>query len=240
VLALDFQFDETAAGRRLKLLNIVDEHTREALAMRVARHCTAADVVTELTGLVATRGAPQHLRMDNGRRMIAWALRDYCRLAGARTAFIEAGSPWQNPFIESFNGRVRDELLNVEEFPSLTVAQVVCRCLAHRGRQLRPHSALGGRPPPSTRPAGPAHPTSALVAAGPLNGGPVRATKACSSTAAAPVDRALAGLPTVGSGAIPTSGVGRTGSTPEPELRGRPRDANREPGPPRRYSGIVR
>jgi len=121
VWALDFQFDETADGRRLKLLNIVDEHTREALAMRVTRHCTADDVVTELTGLVATRGAPEHLRMDNGPEMIACPLRDYCRLAAVRTEFIEPGSPWQNPFIESFNGRVRDELLNVEEFPSLTV-----------------------------------------------------------------------------------------------------------------------
>jgi putative transposase len=147
VWALDFQFDETADGRRLKLLNIVDEHTREALAMRVARHCTADDVVTELTGLVATRGAPQHLRMDNGPEMIAWALRDYCRLTGARTAFIEPGSPWQNPFIESFNGRVRDELLNVEEFPSLTVAQVVVDAWRSEYNSYRPHSALGGRTP---------------------------------------------------------------------------------------------
>lgn len=115
--------------------------------MRVARHCTADDVVTELTGLVATRGAPEQLRMDNDPEMIAWALRDYCRLAGARTQFIEPGSPWQNPFIESFNGRVRDELLNVGEFATLTVAQVVVDAWRTEYNSYRPHSALGGRTP---------------------------------------------------------------------------------------------
>jgi putative transposase len=115
--------------------------------MRVARHCTADDVVTELTGLVATRGAPEQLRMDNDPEMIAWALRDYCRLAGARTQFIEPGSPRQDPFIESFNGRVRDELLNVGEFATLTVAQVVVDAWRTEYNSYRPHSALGGRTP---------------------------------------------------------------------------------------------
>ena len=123
VWAIDFQFDETADGRRLKLCNLVDEHTREALAMRVGRTCTADDVVAVLEGLVSRRGAPAHLRMDNGPELISWALRDYCRLTGIRTTYIEPGSPWENPFVESFNGRVRDELLNVEGFGSLLEAE---------------------------------------------------------------------------------------------------------------------
>jgi putative transposase len=125
VWAIDFEFDETADGRRLKLANIVDEHTREALAMRVGRRCTADDLVNLLDDLVAERGAPAHLRADNGPELIAWALQEWCRLSGAQTCSIEPGSPWENPYIESFNGRVRDELLNLEEFTSLTVAQLV-------------------------------------------------------------------------------------------------------------------
>ena len=81
----------------MKLANIVDEHTREALAMRVGRTCTADDLVEVLAGLVAARGAPEHLRMDNGPELLAWALRDYCRLAGTRTTYIEPGAPWENP-----------------------------------------------------------------------------------------------------------------------------------------------
>jgi transposase InsO family protein len=104
----------------LKLANIVDEHTREALAMRVGRSCTADDLIEVLAGLVAVRGAPERLRMDNGPELIAWALRDWCRLTGTRTTYIEPGAPWENPYVESFNGRVRDELLNLEEFTSLT------------------------------------------------------------------------------------------------------------------------
>ena len=92
VWALDFQFDETADQRRLKLLNIVDEHTREAIATRVGRSCDAEEVLAVLDGLVSERGAPAHLRMDNGPELVAWALRDWCRLAGTATAYIEPGS----------------------------------------------------------------------------------------------------------------------------------------------------
>jgi putative transposase len=147
VWAIDFQFDETADGRRVKLANIVDEHTREALAMRVGRTCTADDLIEVLAGLVAVRGAPEHLRMDNGPELLAWALRDWCRLTGTRTTYIEPGAPWENPYVESFNGRVRDELLNLEEFPSLTLAQVVVEAWRIEYNTYRPHSALGGLPP---------------------------------------------------------------------------------------------
>ena len=147
VWALDFQFDETADRRRLKLLNIVDEHTREALAMRVSRTCTADHVVAVIEALVAARGAPAFLRMDNGPELIAWALRDWCRLAGTDTVYIEPGSPWENPFVESFNGRARDELLNIEEFASLLEAQVVVEAWRVEYNTYRPHSSLGDLTP---------------------------------------------------------------------------------------------
>ncbi len=126
---------------------MVDEHTREALNMRVVRTCTCDEVVDVLTDLVAVRGAPEHLRMDTGPEIIAWALRDYCRQAGTRTAFIEPGSPWENPFVESCNGRIRDELFNVEEFATLLEAQVVVEAWRIEYNTYRPHSSLGDMTP---------------------------------------------------------------------------------------------
>jgi len=147
VWAVDFQFDETSDGRRLKLANVVDEHTREALAMRVGRSCTADDLVAVIEALVAERGAPGHLRMDNGPELVAWALRDWCRLAGTGTIYIEPGSPWENAYVESFNGRARDELLNVEEFGSLLEARVVVEAWRIEYNTYRPHGSLGGLTP---------------------------------------------------------------------------------------------
>ena len=147
VWAVDFQFDETSDGRRLKLANVVDEHTREALAMRVGRTCTADDLVAVVECLVAERGAPCYLRMDNGPELVAWALRDWCRLAGTATVYIEPGSPWENAYVESFNGRVRDELLDVEEFGSLFEAQVVTEAWRIEYNTYRPHGSLGGLTP---------------------------------------------------------------------------------------------
>ena len=147
VWAIDFQFDETADRRRLKLCNIVDEHTREALAMDVGRTCTADDVVAIIERLAAEPGAPEHLRMDNGPELIAWALRDWCRIHGTTTTYIEPGSPWENPFVESFNGRTRDELLNIEEFGTLLEAQVVIEAWRVEYNTYRPHSSLGGLTP---------------------------------------------------------------------------------------------
>jgi putative transposase len=147
VWAIDFQFDETADGRRLKLANLVDEFTREALAIRVGRSCTADGVVEIIEALVALRGAPEHLRMDNGPEMIAWGLREWCRLSGSRATYIEPGSPWENPFVESFNGRLRDELLNVEEFADLRQAKIIVEDWRIEYNTYRPHSALGGLTP---------------------------------------------------------------------------------------------
>jgi putative transposase len=143
VWALDFQFDQTADGRALKLLNIVDEFTRESLVMMVERSIDAETVVTTLERLCGERGAPELLRMDNGPEMTAHALRDWCLLAKTGTVFIEPGSPWQNPFVESFHSRVRDELLDVEEFCSLAEARVVIGDWREDYNQRRPHSALG-------------------------------------------------------------------------------------------------
>jgi len=144
VWAFDFQFDQTADGHALKLLNIVDEFTREALVMRVERSVDADRTVETLERVVAERGvAPELLRMDNGPEMTANALRDWCRFSKAGTAYIEPGSPWQNPFVESFHSRVRDELLDVELFACLAEAQVVIGDWREDYNRHRPHSSLG-------------------------------------------------------------------------------------------------
>jgi putative transposase len=147
VWAFDFQFDQTADGRVLKLLNIVDEFTREALEMLVERNIDADTVAATLDRLVAERRAPEHLRMDNGPEMTANALRDWCQFSDTGTAYIEPGSPWQNPFVESFHSRVRDELLDVEQFSCLAEAQVVIGDWQEDYNHRRPHSSLGMKTP---------------------------------------------------------------------------------------------
>ncbi len=147
VWALDFQFDATSDGRQIKLLHGVDEFTREALVMRPGRSCDADQLVAELDKIVARRGAPEHLRCDNGPEFIAAALKDWCRFSGAGTCFIEPGSPWQNPYVESFNARVRDELLNVTEFYTLHEAKVLVADFQMDYNWLRPHSSLGNLAP---------------------------------------------------------------------------------------------
>ena len=144
VWALDFQFDRTADGRALKLLNVVDEYTREALALVAERSITAGATVAVLERLTRERGtAPSYLRCDNGTELTAHALRDWCRSSGTGTSYIEPGSPWENPYIESFNGRLRDELLAVEEFGTLLEAQVVIEEWRVEYNTQRPHSSLG-------------------------------------------------------------------------------------------------
>jgi len=144
VWALDFQFDRTADGRALKLLNVVDEHTREALAIVAERSITASATVAVLEGIAQERGtAPRYLRCDNGTELTAYALRDWCRSSGTGTSYIEPGSPWENPYVESFNGRLRDELLAIEEFGTLLEAQVVIEAWRGEYNTQRPHSSLG-------------------------------------------------------------------------------------------------
>lgn len=147
VWTYDFVFDRTDDGRRLKFLTVVDEFSRECLALPVARRFTAQDVVAVLAELVAERGSPVFIRSDNGPEFIALAVRAWLARADIDTAFVEPGSPWENAYIETFNGKLRDELLQREIF--LTVAEA--RHLADGYRveynHDRPHSSLGYKTP---------------------------------------------------------------------------------------------
>jgi putative transposase len=147
VWAFDFQSDQTAEGRVFRSCNIVDEFTREALVMLVERSIPADKVVEVLENLVEELGAPEHLRMDNGPEMTAHALQNWCEQAGTATVYIDPGSPWQNGYVESFHSRVRDELLDVEEFSCLLEAQVMIEDWREDYNDRRPHSALGMRTP---------------------------------------------------------------------------------------------
>jgi putative transposase len=143
VWACDFQFDQTSDGRMLKFLNIVDEFSREALATDVERSIDADQVVAVLDRIAAERGAPKYLRFDHGPEFIAFAVADWCRFNGADTVFIDPGSPWQNAWIESFNGRMRDEFLNGQQFNSLLEAKVLTEDWRIDYNLHRPHSAHG-------------------------------------------------------------------------------------------------
>jgi len=147
VWALDFQYDQTADGRTLKLLNVVDEFTREVLAIEVARSIDADHVVGVLDRLVAARRAPRFVRFDHGPEFIAYALADWCRFTKAASVFIDPGSPWQNGFVESFNGRLRDEYLNGQLFDSLLEAKVLLEDWRIDYNSNRPHSAHSWRTP---------------------------------------------------------------------------------------------
>src|ERR1022692_3155072 len=143
VWALDFVFDQTSDGRMLKLLNVIDEYTREALAIEVERSIDADAVVACLERLAAERGAPAYVRFDYGPELLAYAVADWCRFNGTDTVFIDPGSPWQNAWIESFNGRLRDEYLNGQQFDSLLEAQVLAEDWRIDYNLNRPHSAHG-------------------------------------------------------------------------------------------------
>jgi putative transposase len=130
-------------GRPLKLLNVIDEYTRECPAIRVERSLGADDVVETLDQIAMVRGYPAYLRMDNGPEFVAGAVRDWCRFNSTHTIFIEPGSPWQNAWIESFNSRVRDELLNIQLFDSLLEAKVLIEDWRIEYNTLRPHSSIG-------------------------------------------------------------------------------------------------
>lgn len=143
IWALDFQFDTTADGRTLKMLNVIDEFTREALAIEVGRSINADGVVAVLDRIALGRGAPVYVRFDNGPEFVAHAVADWCRFNGTGSLFIEPGSPWQNAWIESFNGRLRDELLNSWRFDSLLEARVIIEDWRLDYNTNRPHTAHG-------------------------------------------------------------------------------------------------
>ena len=147
VWSYDFVQDRTADGRVYRTLNIIDEYTREALMIRADRKLNSTDVLDALTDLFILRGPPEYIRSDNGPEFIAQKVRDWIAAVGAKTAYIEPGSPWENGYCESFNARFRDELLNGELFFSLREAQILIEQWRIHYNTVRPHSALGYRPP---------------------------------------------------------------------------------------------
>ena len=147
VWAWDFIYDRTADGRSLKWLSVVDEYTRECLVLEVRRRLPAAAVVELLAQVLAYRGAPRQIRSDNGPEFIAEALRQWLAKAGVATLYIAPGAPWENGYAESFHSRLRDELLDREEFVSLMEAKVLAMEWRQEYNQERPHSALGYQTP---------------------------------------------------------------------------------------------
>jgi len=147
VWSYDFVTARTAEGRAFRILNIIDEYTRECLAMLVKRRITSQDVIDRLFELIIFRSIPEHIRSDNGPEFTAKAVRRWLSRLGVKTLFIEPGSPWENGYIESFNGKLRDELLNREVFYTLTEAKVLIEQWRREYNQVRPHSSLGYRPP---------------------------------------------------------------------------------------------
>ena len=147
VWAYDFVEDRTRDGRKIRMLNVVDEFTRECLAIRVGRKLGSADVIDVLADLFITRGTPVHIRSDNGPEFVATAVKGWISGVGAKTAYIEKGSPWENGYVESFNGKLRDELLNAEVFNTLAEARVLIEQWRVHYNTVRPHSSLGYRPP---------------------------------------------------------------------------------------------
>lgn len=147
VWSYDFVMDQTADGRRLKVLPIVDEYTRECLTIEVERSMTARDVVSTLEYLFEVRGVPEHIRSDNGPEFIAEAVRGWLAHHGAKTLYIEPGSPWENAYSETFNSRLRDELLDRELFETLKEAKVIIEDHRLEYNYRRPHSSLGYQTP---------------------------------------------------------------------------------------------
>jgi len=147
VWAYDFVRTRTHDGRPVRLLALIDEFTRECLAIKVARRIRSDDVLELLTELFVLKGVPEHIRSDNGPEFTAKVVRGWLERVGAKTLFIEPGSPWENGYVESFNGKLRDELLDREVFFTLKEAQVLVERWRREYNTIRPHSALGYRPP---------------------------------------------------------------------------------------------
>ena len=147
VWSYDFVMARTADVRAFRMLNIIDEYTRECLAIEVKRKITSQDVIDQLFELFIFRGIPKHIRSDNGPEFTAKAVRKWLERLGVKTLFIEPGSPWENGYVESFNGKLRDELLNREIFTTLTEARILIEQWRREYNHIRPHSSLGYRPP---------------------------------------------------------------------------------------------
>ena len=156
VWSYNFVHDRTGDGQAIRLLVVIDGCTRECLAIDVARRMVSDDVLERLSWLMATRGAPAHIRSDNGMEMTARVVRNWLRRVGVKTLYIEPSSPWENGCVESLNGKLRDELLNREVFETLQEVRVLIARWREHYNAIRPHSSLGYRPPaPETIAAGP-------------------------------------------------------------------------------------
>jgi putative transposase len=147
VWSYDFVSDATHDGRTIRMLTLIDEYTRESLAIRVARRLGSREVIETLADVMVGRAIPEHLRSDNGPEFIAKALRKWLAGLGSKPLYIEPGSPWENGYCESFNGKLKDECLNGEIFYSLKEAQVLVERWRVHYNTVRPHSSLGYRPP---------------------------------------------------------------------------------------------
>lgn len=165
VWSYDFVSDRTHDGRPLRTPTMVDEYTRECLAIDVDRRLDSEDVLERLTELFTTRGMPTYIRSDNGSEFTATEVREWIARVGVKTLFIEPGSPWENGYNESFNGKLRDELLNGEIFYTLTEAHVLIERWRQEYNTFRPHSSLGYRPPAPEATQWP-HPASASLQPG--------------------------------------------------------------------------
>jgi putative transposase len=147
VWSYDFVEDRTHEGRKYRMLNVIDEFTHECLAIRIDRRLKSIDVIDVLSDLFILRGVPEHIRSDNGPEFVAKAVQAWIGAVGAKTAYIAPGSPWENGFIESFNARLRDELLDGEIFYSLVEAKIVIESWRRHYNTVRPHGSLGYKPP---------------------------------------------------------------------------------------------
>ena len=147
VWSYDFVAARTHDGRPLKILTVIDEYTRQCIDMVVERRIRSDDVLHCLTNLFINYGVPEHIRSDNGPEFTAWAVRQWLGHLGVQTLYIEPGSPWENGYNESFNGKLRDELLNGEIFYTLKEAQVIIERWRQEYNTIRPHSSLNYRPP---------------------------------------------------------------------------------------------
>ena len=147
VWSYDFVMDRTSEGRAFRMLTIVDEYSRECLAIDVARKLTSEDVLERLSDLFVRRGVPEHIRSDNGSEFTAKRVREWLGRVGVKTLYIAPGSPWENGYVESFNGKLRDELLEREVFDTLFEAKVLIERWRRHYNTVRPHSALGYRLP---------------------------------------------------------------------------------------------
>ena len=147
VWAYDFVADQLKDGTKIRTLTVIDEYTRECLSLRTGYSLKADDVMDVLTDLFIERGIPNHIRSDHGAEFTARSIKNWLPRLGVKTLYIEPGSPWENGYNESFNGRLRDECLNGESFYTLKEAQVILEQWRHHYNHIRPHTSLGYRPP---------------------------------------------------------------------------------------------